>query len=254
MTTLNASVLCMGLHTLASAVEVAATGPGPRSEIRNPEWVRALFDTTEHDFGVVFSEERYTHCFRFRHPEGKAVTVTSVVAGCKCTAAVVRECGKEGKKWGEIEVTMKTQGRSGPMSQRVKVSMLTPEPSELILTLSAFVVRRGIQLEPSRLTLGNISRKGNVTRAVHVETVTSSTPARLTQVRSSAPWIRTLIKEVAVPKDKRRTIAKVRGYELQIQIDGVMARPGSFLEFVTLHTDSSRSPIADLPIKGRILR
>ena len=78
-------------------------------------------------------------------------------------------------------------------------------------------------------------------------------PGEIKKVCCSVPWLQASLKEVDVnEEDRRLAIAKVCAYDLTLKLDAAKAKPGSFLEFVTVYTNSTRYPFADLPIKGRV--
>jgi len=228
-----------------------------------------VFETNEHDFGAVFSDWQYSHKFRFKSGRGLSIKVTKVEAGCKCSAGVIREPAAGSDEWGEIEVKVKMGKRSGSTTQHVKVKMMVAaekkksqigqsaprgKPLVVPLTLKAYVVQRGVHLKPARLMFGRIARDASPKKTVRVEIVTALVPREIKKVCSSKPWIQVSIKEVPVEKDKRQAIAEVCAYDLTLKLDAAKAKPGSFLEFVTVYSNSTRYPFADLPLKGRVER
>ena len=121
------------------------------------------------------------------------------------------------------------------------------------LTLKAYVVQRGVFLKPTRLMFGELSRDVAPTRTVRVEIVTAFVPGEIKKVCCSVPWLQASLKEADVAEnDRRLAIAEVCAYDLTLKLDAVKAKPGNFLEFVTVYTNSPRYPFADLPIKGKV--
>lgn len=308
MSSLVSALLLLVAGAPSAGAEAPATGAKAAAASEQPD---VVFEETEHDFGSVFSEEGYTHRFRFRSPAGLAVTVTKVSAPCKCTAGVVRPPGA-GHEWGEIEVKVNFGDADGEVGKQVQVHLATGrlapaqiaasapgaasappdkkavgadavpaakedaaaqkapekkgvaeareaaqtekrEPHVVTLTLKAFVIKRGVRLTPARLVVGSLKPGVRIVRKVRAEIVTRFVPAQVTKVCCSAPWIQASVNEVPAEKDKRRAIAQVRAYELEVTLDTAKARRGrSFLEFVTLYTSAVRWPFVDLPIKGRV--
>lgn len=152
---------------------VAGTVQGPAVACDQPTW----------DFGTVAQGKVVRHVFALRNIGDAPLKIESARASCGCTASVVSSNEVPPGGDAQIEVSVNTQGRRGPLEQSVVVTSNDPKQPRLTLKVVGRVeVVAGFT--PSTLNLGRLLKGSRRTEVVKVE---SKDPGvvRLTGVKTN---------------------------------------------------------------------
>lgn len=103
---------------------------------------KIVFNELKYDFGKVEEGVELTHIFKFKNTGDGILIINNVNAGCGCTGVKLGDKKEysQGEE-GEINVSFKTQGRTGLQSKNVIVTTNDPEMPEIILSFTCEIIQ-----------------------------------------------------------------------------------------------------------------
>ncbi|MEO0513437.1 MAG: DUF1573 domain-containing protein [Planctomycetota bacterium] len=118
---------------------------------------RLVFESEQHDFGLVDDASRPTATLAFRNEGSAALTIVRVDTTCGCTAAKLDKMQYEPGEGGELEVSLKTEGKKNRVTQYVTVTSDDPDRPTQRLEVRADVVQL-VDVSVRTVNFGKIER------------------------------------------------------------------------------------------------
>ncbi len=209
--------------------------PQPPKNVPLSQDAKIVFESTQHDFGVVPDQKSLVCNFSFKNTGTERLVITAVNTGCGCTAAKLPKYEFAPGEGSAIEITYNPKG-SGKQSRQIQVMTNDAAQPQLQLLISAQVlpdvegrpqvVQFGeVKLgEPRTLPLTIVSRDPNV----QIKSVESNGPEVVATVTDKAPM------ELIEPELPGRKVI-----EVSLKEDAAVGR---VLRQLTVHTMVTKDP------------
>lgn len=186
------------------------------------------------DFGEKNEAETVEHVFRIRNEGDQPLELLEARVSCGCMTSRLSQQSLAPGGEGEVRVTFRLKGRSGPQHQRLHLRTTDPKRREIRLSLVGRV-RTDLSLRPPMVFFGNLSSASE--RTVEADLVVhSNRTVRVLGVSCPAVWIEV----VHTPRDDGRDQVRVR------------TRPplplGLLHTTIEVRTDAPDFPVLKLPV------
>lgn len=131
------------------------------------EWARKMFETTDHDFGVVARGARAEFEFNLQNIYKEDVHIASVRSSCGCTTPTILT--PDLKTWakGAIKASFNTRTFLGQKHATITVTIDQPFPAEVQLNVHGFI-RQDVVLQPGDVDFGEVYAGSTAERTVGV--------------------------------------------------------------------------------------
>ena len=125
------------------------------------------FESYEHEFGLIFDDQRQEHEFVFHNNGDQELEILNVKTTCGCTSAPLTKMKYAPGETGVITVKFNPARKKGKTQQRITVRSTDPERPEVTLVIYADVKRR-IIIEPPVLSFVQTERGEPMTKTITV--------------------------------------------------------------------------------------
>lgn len=105
------------------------------------EGARIIFSETQHNYGKVEEDKKYSHIFKFANNGTATLDIKDVKASCGCTATLLSNSNFKPGESGTLKVELDTKGRNGRMSRSITIESNDPIEPNKVLTIFAEIVK-----------------------------------------------------------------------------------------------------------------
>lgn len=208
----------------------------PSPEVQSP---RALAGEKHRDLGDVRVGETVTIQFELANTGSAPLVLTDLQTSCGwAPPRLERSVVAPGERT-ILTIPFAAPTKPGLVGYGVRVRTNDPNNPELHFTFQAHV-RAPLEATPSDLYIGVVLPDQVVTHPVEVYS-TDQSPFEVTEVRSSAPWIRL------------QRISPTSPYRHKYRLSFMGAPAGSFSESVQFLTSSAKQPMLNITVRGQMV-
>ena len=219
----------------ALALLLCSTGYGQ-------EWARKMFDTTEHNFGVVARGAKVEHRFTIKNIYEEDVHVVSVRSSCGCTTPSITVDSLKTYEKSELVAAFNTSNFQGARSATLTVTIDKPFYAEVQVRITG-TIRSDIVLEPGSIDLGSTPRGEAVEQNIEVNYNGGRRDFQLTVQNDNPSLTLTLV-------ETSRGQGRV-SYRLSVRLNDD-APVGYVKEQLTLITNDPSSAAIPVEVQGRV--
>ncbi len=214
----------------------------PTSEAK--EWARAMFEQTNHDFGVVAKGANVEYRFVLENKYVEDVRVAWVRSSCGCTQPRISKSVLKTYETGEIIAELDTRRFEGFKEATVTVAFDQPYKAEVQLHVRAFI-RRDVVFQPGSVQFGTVPLGQKAQQRVTVSYAGRS-DWQIVSVTSTSPRVEAKAVEMGRNADTTLRATQVT-YDLEVTLtEGAPA--GYFKEQLHLRTNDPNPQTADVPL------
>ena len=145
----------------------------------------------------------------------------------------------KGKQW-RVEMKLSNDAKVGPLADYVTVHTTHPKQKVVQIPISGFV-RPMIAVTPPVADLGSFQLKEPLRKVINIRNFATE-PVKVTSVEQTLAGIETKIEP----------LQEGREYQVRIIMSPGFAK-GAFDGKLTIHTDSPKMPLIEVPLKGTVL-
>jgi hypothetical protein len=161
------SLLMLSLM-LAAGAGLSQPARGQDVVVADPyDWAKKMFDSTEHNFGVVARGSEVTHRFRIKNLYKEDVQISTVSTTCGCTTPQFdRDAVKTG---GElyVTITMDTNKFQHQKNSTVTVQFAQPRFAEVRIPVEVYI-RSDVVLTPGSINFGAVAAGTKTDRSIEI--------------------------------------------------------------------------------------
>lgn len=225
----------IALLAFAATLLACSTGMGQ-------EWARKMFDSTEHNFGVVARGAKVEHRFRIKNLYEEDVHVSGVRSSCGCTSPSITVNSLKTYEKSELVAVFNTSHFQGSRSATLTVTIDKPFYAEVQVRISG-TIRSDIVLEPGSIDLGSTPSGQAVEQAVAINYTGGRNDFQLSLQNDNAHLTPTLV-------ETGRGLGRV-SYRLSVRLNDD-APVGYIKEQLTLVTNDPSSTQIPVEVQGRV--
>lgn len=196
-----------------------------------------FLEADTYNFGVVSEGRKVKHNFVFFNKSKSPISIIDVVASCGCTVGEVSKKVLEPSERGVLGVTFDTEGFWGRKSKVVQ--MLTNDPQQEVYEFKLDgQVRRDVEVEPTRLYLGEITQGQAKTDSFVIK---SATGIQITEIKNRSDK---LFFESKINQDGDTVVSVTTAKKLDL---------GLFRDRIIVKSSSKKNPVITVPVVGRVV-
>lgn len=231
------------LAALPLLLATMAAATGAEREVSEPR-PRAVFESTEHDFGEQVPGKTLTHVFVVRNEGDAPLEIRSVHPECGCTVARFDRTIAPGES-GEIHAELATLQLLARNSSRIAVETNDPDLARAILTL-AVEVQSVLRANPAfaRWIYVHGEQEGTIPQTVWAR---DGQEFQVVSVESSVPHVRTSFRPVT--EEEREANEAGSQWRVELTLDGD-APVGPINGLALVHTDHPRQDVIPIELSG----
>ena len=165
------------------------------------------------DWGDISDAEPVSHSFNFKNVSDKKIKIT-VAASCGCTVAGLEKDTYEPGETGKITGTFNPQGRNGPQTKVLTMTVLDPQGvfAQQTMTLNSNV-KALVQTEPPKMYLTDVDHKAGTKSKI---TVKSRKPEfKINAIESNNEFIKSTLSAPEVIDENGEKLVK---YEIELEV------------------------------------
>jgi len=206
------------------------------------EWARKMFETLEHDFGVVVRGAKTEFEFVLTNPYIEDVHIASVRSTCGCTTPRIKKEWLKTYEKSAIVATFNTHLFIGSKGATLTVTFDKPFYAEVQLQVRGYI-RSDVVFSPPSVELGEVDAGETVERKLDIHYVGRS-DWQILEVRTPHPGLKAELAETS------RDGGEVR-YRLTVRTEGEMPT-GYYQDQLILITNDRMHSQLPVPVEGRI--
>lgn len=206
-------------------------------------WANKMFETTEHDFGVVARNSKQHFRFELKNLYVEDVHIVSVRSSCGCTSPSIEKRTLKTYESGAIMAVYNTQSFLGSKNATVTVTIDKPYYAEVQLSIKGFI-RSDVVFNPGSIQFGEVSQGSIAERPLDI-LYAGRDDWRITDVRSAYPHFEVELNE------KGRTANRVN-YAMLVRLKKD-APAGYIQDELTIVTDDPKNKTISLVVQGRVI-
>ena len=226
------------IRTLLSLALILPLGVSLWASDKRPT---AVFDSLSKDFGTVTMGELLRHVFKVTNRGDDILELKKVEASCGCTAALLSSEQVQPGKTAEVEVKVKTEGKTGRIENRVTVTTNDPRQAEITLKLSA-VSEPEFSYSPRSLYFGKVPQGQEVTKELTVS-ITEGKGVKVLSVESTDENVTVKLKPDPVSSARKVTVVAVQKAD---------TKEGYHFGSIVVKTSSKFTPELKIPVRGMV--
>ena len=209
------------------------------------EWATAMFDHTQHDFGMVARGAKVEHVFTLKNLYVEDVHIANVRTSCGCTQPRFTKDTLKTYETGQIIATVDTRAFMGRKDATITVTFDKPFPAEVQLHTYVYI-RSDVVFEPGEVLFSGVPAGTAAARKVQLS-YAGRNDWQIVKAVPSVPFLDVKLVETA------RGGGQVR-YEITVTLQPD-APPGYFSERIDLTTNDVRSDAqrVSLPVEGSVV-
>jgi hypothetical protein len=206
------------------------------------EWVKAMFEETEHDFGTVPRGAKAEYEFKLVNKYQETIHIDRVKSSCGCTTPRIKKADLKTYEEGSIVCEFNTESFIGPKTAQVTVVFTQPFYGEMQLNVRGNI-RSDIQTEPGVIEFGEVDR--GMSKATQVKiSYAGRNPWEITDVRS-------VNDNLGVQLEPINQNGRI-GYIMKVMLKDT-APAGDFSDQIVLVTNEPQFNLVTIPVRGVIL-
>ncbi len=206
-------------------------------------WANKMFETTEHDFGVVARNSKQQFQFKIKNLYVEDVHIARVRSSCGCTSPIIEKRTLKTYESGAITAVYNTNSFLGAKNATVTVTIDKPYYAEVQLSVRGFI-RSDVVMNPGSVQFGEVA-KGSIAEKPLSIIYAGRNSWKITDVRSAYPHF-----EVELNEQERST-ARVN-YTLLVRLKKD-APAGYIQDELTIVTDDPKNKTISLAVQGRVI-
>ena len=222
---------------LGAAILLGMASSGKAEE---PDWAKAMFSETSHDFGVVAAGAKVEYKFTIENIYEEEAHIKSVQSSCGCTTAKIDK--QSLKTWDKAELTavVNTDTRQfyGLKDTTITVKFDLPFEAEVQVHVHAYI-RRDVVVLPGVVQFGAVGQGTTVEKKVSVS-YAGRDDWRIERIECPNPYLECQLAEVS------REVGKVK-YNLTVTLKP-NAPAGYIQDQLILLTNDVNSRAARVPV------
>ncbi|GAB4128875.1 DUF1573 domain-containing protein [Thermopirellula anaerolimosa] len=209
------------------------------------EWATAMFDHTQHDFGMVARGAKVEHVFTLKNLYVEDVHIANVRTSCGCTQPRFTKDTLKTYETGQIIATVDTRAFMGRKDATITVTFDKPFPAEVQLHTYVYI-RSDVVFEPGEVLFSGVPAGTAAARKVQLS-YAGRNDWQIVKAVPSVPFLDVKLVETA------RGGGQVR-YEITVTLQPDTP-PGYFSERIDLTTNDVRSDAqrVSLPVEGSVV-
>lgn len=215
----------------------------PPNLVFGQEWVKTMFETTDHDFGTVPRGAKAEYEFKLTNKFQEDVHIASVRSSCGCTIPRIAKADLKTYQEGAIICEFNTRSFIGPRSAVVTVVFTQPYYGEMQLMVKGNI-RSDIVTEPGEIQFGELDHGTEKATSVKV-TYAGTNNWEITDVRSANRHLGVLL-------DRIETGSSRVEYEMRVRLKDT-APIGDFSDQIVLVTNDQNYNLVTVPVRGSVL-
>lgn len=209
------------------------------------EWARKMFETTQHDFGVVPRGSKTAFEFKLKNTYKENVHIASARSSCACTAPKILKSDLKTYEEGAIIAELNTQAFVGQRSAVVTVVIDRPFYAEVQLLVKGNI-RSDIVMEPGEVRFGEVELGASKSADVKVSYEgTTNRDWQITDVRSTN-------QNLSVRLSPQRDAAGRTTYVMTVKLKET-AEPGELNDEIQIVTNERQYNEVTLPIRASVM-
>lgn len=207
------------------------------------EWARKMFETTNHDFGLVARGAKTEFRFKLTNLYVEDVHISGVRSSCGCTTPTVGIELLKTYEEGYVLATFNTRTNLGQKSATLTVTFDKPFPAEVQLQVSGFI-RSDVELEPGGIQFGTLDAGAPTEKLLKI-TARTGREWQITEIRSTSEFVE------AEAVETGRQVGQVT-YDMKVRL--LPGAPTGYLkERLTVVANDSKSSEIPIEVEGRVL-
>jgi hypothetical protein len=214
----------------------------PSASLPAQEWARKMFQTLEHDFGVVVRGAKAEFEFVLTNPYVEDVHIASVRSSCGCTTPRIKKEWLKTYESSAIVATFNTHLFIGSKGATLTVVFDKPYYAEVQLQVRGYI-RSDVVFSPASVELGEVEPGSPVERKLDIH-YAGRNDWQILEVRTPHPALKTQLVETA------RGGGQVR-YQLTVRCEGQLPT-GYYQDHLILVTNDPVSNQLPVLVEGRI--
>ncbi len=230
------------LVTAAAIAGVTVAHPFVSAPATAADWAERVFPIQKHDFGTVAVASKTEFRFPVVNPYSSELHIRAVRTSCGCTTPLVETESIASGETGSILARFNTDTFRGRRGATVTVVIDKPFYREARLRVDGFI-RKDMVFDPGALEFGKVESGTAATESATVY-YAGRDDWKITDIRSSHPWIRTDFEPTA------RGGGKVN-YKLTVTLRED-APAGAFQDELVITTDDRAMPQVPLRVSGNV--
>ena len=175
----------------------ALLGAASNGQAEEPDWAKAMFSETSHDFGVVAAGAKVEYKFVIENIYEEDAHIKSVQSSCGCTTAKIDR--QSLKTWEKAELTavVNTDTRQyyGRKDTTITINFDLPFEAEVQVHIHAYI-RRDVVVLPGVVEFGSVSQGATMVQKVSVS-YAGRDDWRIEQIENNNPYLECQLAEVA---------------------------------------------------------
>lgn len=212
---------------------------------RAQEWARKMFETTQHDFGVVPRGAKSEFEFKLKNTYKENVHIASARSSCACTQPKILKSDLKTYEEGAIIAELNTQSFVGQRSAVVTVVIDRPFYAEVQLLVKGNI-RSDIVMEPGEVRFGEVELGSSKSADVKVSYQGSTNRDwKITDVRSTNT-------NLSVRLSPQRDAAGRTTYVMNVRLKET-AEAGELNDEIQIVTNESQYNEVTLPIRASVV-
>lgn len=209
------------------------------------DWARKMFETTQHDFGVVARGAKSEFEFKLTNTYKENVHIASARSSCACTQPRVLKADLKTYEEGAVVAALNTQSFVGTRSAVVTVVIDRPFYAEVQLLVKGNI-RSDIVMEPGEVRFGDLDVGGTKSSDVRVSYQgTSNRDWQITDVRSTNT-------NLAVRLEPHKDSAGRTNYTMTVKLKE-SAPAGDFADEIQIITNDKQYNQVTLPVRASVI-
>lgn len=229
--------------TLGFTLAVATILAGADQEVQAQDWAVNMFETLEHDFGVVARGAKAEYRFVFKNIYVEDVHVASARSSCGCTLVRVENPLVKTYETGAIVATVNSRAFTGARSATITVVFDKPQYAEVQLRVRSYI-RSDVVFQPEAVSFGTVDEGTGAQKTVTVSYAGRSS-WRIEEIISPLPYISTGLSEPTV-------VGNQVVYQVRVTLDP-SAPPGNLSAHLILRTNDRSADAIPLTVEGIVV-
>lgn len=206
------------------------------------EWARKMFETLQHDFGVVVRGAKTEFEFVLTNPYVEDVHIASVRSSCGCTTPRIKKEWVKTYEKSAIVATFNTHLFIGSKGATLTVVFDKPFYAEVQLQVRGYI-RSDVVFSPPSVELGEVEPGTPIERKLDIHYAGRS-DWRILEVRSPHSTLKAEVEETS------RSAGEVR-YRLTVRTEGELPA-GYYQDHLILVTNDQTYSQLPVPVEGHI--
>lgn len=209
------------------------------------EWARRMFETTQHDFGVVPRGAKSVFEFTLKNTYKENVHIASARSSCACTAPKILKSDLKTYEEGAIIAELNTQSFVGQRSAVVTVVIDRPFYAEVQLLVKGNI-RSDIVMEPGEVRFGEVELGTSKSADIKVSYQGSTNRDwKITDVRSTN-------QNLSVKLNPQRDGSGRTAYVMTVKLKET-TQAGELNDEIQIVTNESQYNEVTLPIRATVI-